>query len=58
MVNIQQQTIIDLFAELLGITRNNDLDIILIVLCSIVIFFILDSVLRVFLTLLFEPFKQ
>lgn len=58
MVSFQQQTIIDIFAELLGITRNSDLDIILIILCSIIIIYILDSVLRVFLTLLFEPFKQ
>lgn len=58
MVGIQSKTLIEIMYELIGIDPNPELDVIMILLTTIVILFIFDSVLRAFIQVLFGTFKN
>lgn len=59
MVNIQNATtLIDEFYNLLGLTRNSELDVLIILPITIILLFIFEAVMRAFVSILFEPFKQ
>lgn len=58
MVTFPHSSLIDDMYDLIGLTRTQELDVIMIMLTTIVILFIFDSILRVFISVLFDGFKR
>lgn len=52
------KTLIEIMYELIGVSPTKELDVIMILLSTLVILFIFDSILRAFIQVLFGAFKQ
>lgn len=52
------KTLIEIMYELIGVSPTRELDVIMILLSTLVILFIFDSILRAFIQVLFGAFKQ
>lgn len=58
MVSVSCSTLIDIFADLIGVSRNPDLDILLSLLVSVLVLFIFDSILRAFIDVFLGGYKR
>lgn len=58
MDTFQAKTLIEIMYELIGVSPTKELDVIMILLSTLVILFIFDSILRAFIQVLFGAFKQ
>lgn len=58
MVSVSYSTLIDIFADLIGVSRNPDLDILLSLLVSVLVLFIFDSILRAFIDVFLGGYKR
>lgn len=58
MVSVSYSSLIDIFADLIGVSRNPDLDILLSLLVSVLVLFIFDSILRAFIDVFLGGYKR
>lgn len=58
MVNIYNETLINTIFQIIGIERTTQLEVIVIILLFPLIMLVTDSILRFFLSVLFEPFRS
>lgn len=58
MGTVSLKTLIEIMYELIGVSPTKELDVIMILLSTLVILFIFDSILRAFIQVLFGAFKQ
>lgn len=58
MGTVSFKTLIEIMYELIGVSPTKELDVIMILLSTLVILFIFDSILRAFIQVLFGAFKQ